>query len=204
MERHQKFVPGEFYHIYNRGVDKQPIFKNNRDWQVLQRLLYLRNAKDSNLRVERVEKKALAEIDRGEALVNICAYAMMPNHFHLLLQEKEEGGITKFMSKLLTSYSMYFNKKYERSGPVMCRPFRSKHVESDEYMRWLISYIHLNPLELKHTEGDYDFLINYKYASFRDYYKADSETAAILNKEALPIHLGDLESIDNMLKTQDK
>lgn len=203
MERHQKFVSGEFYHIYNRGVDKQPIFKNKRDWKVFQRLLFLRNDKESNIRVERVDKKRLDEIERGETLVNICAYALMSNHFHLLVQETGEGNISKFMSKLLTSYSMYFNKKYDRSGPVMCRPFRSKHVDDDGYMRWLISYIHLNPLEIKHEESDHDFLMNYQYSSFRDYYNAESENAPILNKEALPIHIGDLEEVNNMFKTQD-
>lgn len=203
MERHQKFVPGEFYHIYNRGVDKQPIFRNKRDWQVFQRFLYLRNDKESNLRIERVDKKRLDEIDRGETLVNICAYALMSNHFHLLVQETGEGNVSKFMSKLLTSYSMYFNKKYDRSGPVMCRPFRSKHVEDDAYMRWLISYIHLNPLEIEHEENDHDFLMNYQYSSFRDYYNAESENAPILSKEILPIHIGDLENVQNMLNTQD-
>ena len=68
-------------------------------------------------------------------LVEIVAYAQMDNHFHLLIKEIQDSGIVKFMSKLLTAYSTYMNKKYDRTGPLMCRPFRAKHVDSDEYFR---------------------------------------------------------------------
>jgi len=134
---------------------------------------------------------------------------MMPNHFHLLLLEKQEGGISAFMQKLLTSFSMYMNKKYDRTGPLMCRPFRAKHVDSDGYFRWLISYIHMNPVD--QVEPDWKevgisdmskvskFLKEYKYSSYRDYFGTKRDESLILNKEILPIEINDVEDLSEML-----
>ena len=72
----------------------------------------------------------------------------MPNHFHILVYENEEGGISKFMMRLLTAYSMYFNTKYERSGPLFVHPFRSTHISNESQYLWIFSYIHLNPIKI--------------------------------------------------------
>ena len=80
--------------------------------------------------------------------MEIGAFCLMPNHFHLLLQEITAGGIAKFMQKVGTSYGMYFNSKYERTGNVFVKPFRSRHVDDDIYLRHVASYIHLNPADL--------------------------------------------------------
>lgn len=203
MERYVPFTSGEFYHLYNRGIDKRKIFFSDGDWRHFQRLLYIRNDADGQIRPERVHKKPLRQLDIKQPLVHLQAYALMPNHFHLLLIEAVPNGISTYMRKLLTSYSMYMNKKYERSGPLMCRPFRARHIDSDEYMRYVISYIHLKPLDLHDSDwkerGVRDphsaqhFLSSYNYCSYRDYFGTDRDESVIINKESLPFFITDLE-----------
>lgn len=144
-----------------------------------------------------------------ETLVDILAYALMPNHIHLLVREKKTGGISKFMHKLLTAYSMYFNTKYTRSGPLFTRPFRSKHIDSDEYFRWVFAYVLLNPLELLQSDwkerGIQDrnaaslHLQTYPYSSYADYFLNDRPESRILEKDALPIEMHDLKTMDDLL-----
>ncbi len=210
------FTEGEYYHVYNRGIDKRKIFFSKGDWVHFQRLLFLRNTKGKHIKPTRVQSDALDTLDVGDTLVDVIAYALMDNHFHLLLKEKEEGGISKFMQKLLTAFSLYMNTKYDRSGPLMCRPFRAKHVDSDEYLRWIISYIHLNPIDqvepkwkengissLKETQS---FLSKYKYSSYQDYTNVQSDAldtrpeSAIISKDALPIDISDLDNLKDMLE----
>jgi putative transposase len=212
MERNIAFAPGEFYHVYNRGIDKHKIFFADGDWKYFQRLLFIRNDQAGKIRPARVKDLPLASLPPTQPLVNIQAYALMPNHFHLLLSEVVPGGISTYMSRLLTSYSMYMNKKYDRSGPLMCRPFRAKHVDNDDYLRWLISYIHCNPLELHQADikekGIKDlakakqFIDGYEYASYRDYFGSERDESLILNKGSLPFFINDLESVSTMYNLQ--
>ncbi len=215
MERYVPFEVGEFFHVYNRGVDKRNIFFSKGDWDHFLWLLWARNSKKHirNPRTSNGQGASLAigKGDQNESLVDIIAYSLMENHFHLLLHEKIEGGITQFMRRLLTAYSMYMNKKYDRTGPLMCRPFRAKHVDSDEYFRWLVSYIHLNPVEL--VEKDWKekgikdlkkvkkYLDEYKYSSYSDYFADVRNESLILNQEALPIDIRDLEDIVRMTES---
>ena len=181
MERKIAFVPGEHYHVFSRGVEKRKIFQERRDYLRFLALLYILNQKEqfhlSNF-LKRDKRKVddVFEKKRDSQLVSILAYSLMPNHFHLLIRENEEGGISKFMGKLLTAYSMYFNIKNERSGPLFVRPFRSSHAENDTHFRHLFSYIHLNCLDLHQSSwksaGIADrnsadrFLNQYRYSSY--------------------------------------
>lgn len=202
MQRAAPFEVGECYHVYKRGVNKAEIFNKTSDWDHFQHLLYTRNS-DKRIDSARVKGLPLHKIDRGETIVNIMAYACMPNHFHLLIHEKIEGGISTFMSKLSTAYSMYINIKYNRTGTLMCRPFRSQHIDSDEYFRWCVSYIHCNPLELNSGASDRTFLRTFKYSSFPDYFLTERDEATILNKEVLPCPITDLEDVTTMRKFLD-
>lgn len=210
MERYVPFETDEFYHVYNRGVDKRKIFFVDRDWDVFQWLLFARNCPD---RID-IPKSLGGSWQKGkkqsEPLVDIIAYALMGNHFHLLLREKQDDGISTFMRKLLTSYAMYMNKKYNRSGPLMCRPFRAKYVDSDEYFRWLVSYIHMNPIDqiepdweengISDKQAAIKFLREYKYSSYYDYFVDTRDESLILNKEALPVDVNNLEDLSEMLE----
>ena len=120
-----------------------------------------------------------AHFDRKEPLVSVGAYCLMPNHFHILITENTEGGISKYMLKLMTAYTMYFNKKYERSGKLCEGTFKSQYVNSDRYMKYLYSYIHMNPAKLKDKNWKtntrknpkelLEFVYTYPYSSMTEY-----------------------------------
>ncbi len=112
-------------------------------------------------------------------LVDILAFCLMPNHFHLLIKQKVENGVVKFMQKLGTGYTMSFNEKYERSGSLFQGTYKAVLVEKDSHFIHLPYYIHSNPLDMKFPEWrnkeikNYKeamkFLENYRWSSFPDY-----------------------------------
>ena len=208
MERKFTFEKNRFYHLYNQGVNKQEIFFDEDDWRHFQKLLFFRNDRGANFKSSRLRGRKLSESGRGDVLVDICAYVLMSDHFHLLVKEREDGGISKFMSKLQTSFSKYINMKHDRSGPLMGRPFGARYVENDDYLRWLVSYIHLSPLEqtepqwqengISDPKAAWELLSSYPYSSYQDYFIADRDETSILHKEALPFFIDDLEDVQNM------
>jgi putative transposase len=125
----------------------------------------------------------LLETDRGKNLVDIGAYCLMPNHFHLLLKEKTENGISLFMQKLMTAYTMYFNKKNGRNGALFQGTFKAEHLANDNYLKYMYSYIHLNPIKLidptwrengiKNQSKTEKFLEQYKHSSYSEYINID-------------------------------
>ena len=181
MERKDAFIEGEYYHLYNRGVDKRIIFPSARDYRRFMMLLYLANSTEDT-RIGNVLRTAKYEdvfnLERAEPLVAIGAFCLMPNHFHLLVTPLTSGGISKFMLKLQTGYSMYFNTKNERKGALFQGPFRSVHADNDQYLQYLYSYIHLNPAKLldpkwKETSSSKNvlkrFVESYPYSSYAAY-----------------------------------
>lgn len=148
----ERFGPNEWYHCYSRGVDKRITFENNTDYLRFMELLYLCNSDATLHRSDRLsnEGAGIFATERGVPFVAIGAYCLMSNHFHLLIKDLSEdgSGISKFMQKVGTAYAMYFNKGRQRTGNLFVRPFRSKHVCDDNYLRKVIQYIHLNPVEL--------------------------------------------------------
>ena len=200
MLRPIPFAPGEYYHLYNRGTDKRVLFIDDADYERFVSLLYLCN---SGVPIHRSDHRArsledILYIEREATLVDIGAYCLMPNHFHILLREHSDGGISLFMKKLLTAYAMYFNNKYERKGTLFEGPFRSRHAGHDAYLKYLFAYIHLNPIGIIDTEWKEkhirnrkvakQFLSEYQYSSYLDYAGGGDERrqSAILNKLAFP------------------
>ena len=116
--RETDFAQGEYYHIYNRGNSKQKIFHDKGDYLRFISLLYVSNSNQSFnfYDLNRDINFNVYELERKNLLVGIGAYCIMPNHFHILITEKVEGGISKFMQKLSTAYSMYYNKKYKNTS----------------------------------------------------------------------------------------
>ena len=120
----------------------------------------------------------------------------MPNHFHILITEKTNGGISKFMQKLSTAYSMYYNKKYKRIGGLFEGKFKSQHADTDRYLKYLFSYIHLNPIKLiqrdwkengiKNKKEAINHLNKYIYSSYLDFIGEKRIQNKILNKESFP------------------
>lgn len=207
--RHDSLALGEYFHIYNRGVDKRIIFKDDTDRDRFIELLYLANTKcPVNIRNIRRDYSSIFDFDREDVLVYIGAYCLMLNHFHILLTPVVESGVQIFMQKLLTGYSMYFNKKYERSGALFEGRFKSKHVSSDEYLKYLFAYIHLNPVKLIQPDwkdvGIQDiaevkkYLDEYPYSSLRDYF-GNREESKILDKDKFPEYFSTKQEIDTEL-----
>lgn len=195
-----QLVEGDFFHIYNRGNSKQEIFLDEEDYLRFIKLLYLSNSeKNVSFRDDIVKKHIDAfDFDRGETLVNIGAYVLMPNHFHLYLSpkprlrlEEELNSVAKFMLKLCTSYSKYFNKKYERTGKLFEGKFKSVHIMNENQAKYLFSYIHLNPIKLiqsdwkekgiKNIKEAIKFLYSYKWSSYDYYLGVKNDENKILN-----------------------
>lgn len=213
MERKFSFSENEFYHIYNRGNNKQLIFLDEKDKIRFKKLLYVCNSVKPVV-YKTIQGLPLDKIDRGETLVDLGVYCLMPNHFHLLLHEKTNGGISKFLEKLSTAYSMYFNKKFERTGGLFENTFKAKHVDDDNHLKYLFSYIHLNPIKLIDPEwkenGIKDinrakvYLEKYQDSSYLDYIGVLRQDNLIINRQAFPEYFQNVtdfeESIDNWLE----
>lgn len=200
------FVPGEYYHIYNRGNSKQTIYHDQADHERFQALLYLTNG-SSFFEFRKLQKDKMYEFDRGQQLVSIGAYCLMPNHFHILLTPVVEQGVELFMQKLSLGHTMYINNKYSRTGGLYEGAFKAELIDSDEYLKYLYSYIHLNPVKLIQSDWKEKGILNadeaiqylekYKYSSFSEYNRkisrdlssaniVERKEASILNKEAFP------------------
>ncbi|MFA5000866.1 MAG: transposase [Candidatus Paceibacterota bacterium] len=145
--RRVNFANGEIYHLYNRGVDKRNIFTDQADLNRFVESVNLFNdvrPAGSFYEQSLLTKKGKIKKSEKEKLVKIICFAFNPNHYHLLVEQIEERGIEKFMQKLGTGYTMFFNKKYKRSGCLFQGLFKSKHVDSNEYLLRLSAYINLN------------------------------------------------------------
>lgn len=164
---YKNFSCGEVYHIYNRGVNKDDIFRNQDDYQ-----LFLFRLKE-NLFPNLIKTERLSKIKNRRKMLppnsfDLICFCLMPNHFHLLIQQKTDLPITKLISKICTSYSMIFNKKYERVGAVFQDQFKSVRIENNEQLLWTSYYIHKNPIE----SGLVENLQGYRWSSFSEYFNS--------------------------------
>lgn len=174
-----KIAPGEYYHVFNRAVNKQIIFHNFNDYARFLFLILYFQAPVKILHISRVIKefsqyctgqsRALTsgyEVDVvKKRVVELIAFCIMPNHFHLILKEMGEGGIATYMQRVLTAYSKYYNTKYGKSGHVFQGPYRAVHVENDRQLLHLSAYLHRNPRELSSWFRKED---KYIWSSYQD------------------------------------
>ncbi len=208
MYRETSFAENEYYHIYSRGVEKRKIFMNDKDYKRFTALLYIMNQNqsfrmDNFLRENQNDLENIFKLEREKTLVSIVGYCLMPNHFHLILYEHTENGISKFMGKLLTAYSMYFNTKYERSGPLFTHPFRSEHIDNESQYMYIFSYVHLNPLSIiekkwkedgiKNKKEAGEFLEKYQYSSYKDFLENNRPEASILDFSLIPDYIKEMD-----------
>lgn len=141
MKRKEKIVTGEYYHIFNRGVEKRNIFKTKKDYQhFLDSMIFFNTEKPSWKIGKKFEDRPRIE----ERLVDIVAYCLNPNHFHLLLRENKENGIAIFMKKICTGHAMYFNKKTDRSGVLFQGRYKSVHIFSNDLLLYISVYVNCN------------------------------------------------------------
>jgi len=136
------FTTGECYHIFNRGVEKKTIFPRESDYWRFVKSLKQFNTAEPAYKIDRSNEKGI--ILDVKPYVEIIAYCINPNHFHLLLRQIEEKGVTEFMRKLGTGYTMYFNKRYERSGVLFQGKFKFTHIDRNEQLLYASAYVNFN------------------------------------------------------------
>lgn len=160
--RKNPLATDEYFHIYNRGVEKRLITIDNHDrerW--IKTMFYYRFANaSSQFAVVNLQNFA------GERpLVELVAYCLMPNHFHLLAKQIQEGGISLWVRKMTVSYSRYFNTRHNRVGPLFQGPYKNRRIASTEDLLHISRYIHLNPFVARLTENP----AKYQWSSFNAY-----------------------------------
>lgn len=159
------FVNGEFYHLYNRGLEKQTIFNDRGDYSQFIKALFYYTIQNPKPKFSVYRRSKIFPIDETKKIVNVICYCIMPNHFHLLVKQLKDGGISEFMRKFIHSYTKYRNAKHNRQGPIFSGMFKAVRVESDEQLLHLSRYIHLNPLV--------SYLIKnlnlYEWSSYKEY-----------------------------------
>ncbi|MBI4130671.1 transposase [Candidatus Roizmanbacteria bacterium] len=197
MSRKEQFAENEFYHLYNRGTDRRAIFLDDRDFERFTRLLYVCNSGTPVIMKDLQAynfSKLVSEYEPRKPLVAIGVYCLMPNHFHLLVRQLTPQGISIFMKKLATGYSMFFNQRYERSGRLFESTFKSSRITNDNYLQYLFAYIHLNPIKLVDpewkSEGIKDLsrvaehLKQYAYSSYSEYLGVDRPEKAVITRDS--------------------
>lgn len=213
-----QFVNDCLYHIYNRGTEKRNIFLDESYYFRFIHDLYEFNDANAVLHTDWKIKTGQSEICRGSAsangkgrelLVEIITFCLMPNHFHLVLRQFKEGGIAKFMQKLGTGYTMYFNQKNQRNGVLFQGKFKAILINKDNYFLPLVNYIHLNPLEfiephwkdegIKDWKNANEFLENYRWSSHLDY-AGIKNFPSVINQGFLMGYFRNKESYKNFVK----
>jgi len=176
-------VTGETYHLFNRGIDHRPTFPNvNKLKRALKLINFYQHAGTpirysvfstwSESRQQTLMNKLLT---KNVKLVDVFAYCLMPNHFHLLVSQKQDNGIPKFMANFLNSYTRYHNLKHQRIGPLFLNQYQAVRIETEEQFLHVSRYIHLNPYSAyvvkKLTE-----LTSYPWSSFKEYIENKAPT----------------------------
>lgn len=184
------FANGYYYHVYNRGVEKRPIFTSTTEYKrAIQTINYYR-FKNQHLKLseflvttQQNKDKILSLFTPENSLVTINSFCLMPNHFHLLLKQKQNNGISVFLANFTNSYTKYFNKKHDRNGYLLQGTFKATMIESDDQLLHVNRYIHINPV-VSNLIKEHE-LINYPWSSIKEYlYPATNplcDSSGILN-----------------------
>lgn len=195
-------ITGEYYHIYNRGINKQPIFLGTRDFDRIMLLLEFYSFDRPKLRFSKYQQ--LSQKDRKiffdqlnkkhKKLIEIICFCFMPNHFHLLIRQLTDNGISRFTGILQNSYTKYFNVKHKKIGPLLQGQFKAIRVEDDSQLLHLSRYIHLNPYT-SFIVKELNELKNYQWSSFMEY--INGENSGLCNKEII---LGNFKDREEYLR----
>ncbi|RJQ24763.1 hypothetical protein C4577_07060 [Candidatus Parcubacteria bacterium] len=147
-------VTNEIYHVYNRGINRQPTFTSKREYRrAIESIEFYRACKppislSRFLRLEDSKKNDIISIlEKSKKLVEIYSYCLMPNHFHFLLKQIEDNGISRFLSNLQNSYTKFFNARNDKDGALFLDQFKTVRIETDEQLLHTSRYIHINPYE---------------------------------------------------------
>lgn len=190
--RKTQFINGEYYHIYNRGVDKRQIFLDEEDY-----LRFLRSLKDFNNKSYYEERSKIIKtygfkelssfLAKVEKVVEIICYCLVPNHFHLILKQLVGEGIPKILHKIGTSFTNFVNKKSGRSGSLFEGPYKAIHIDNNDYLLWLSGYVNGN-IEI-HGVAKAE---NYRWSSCSSF-SGPTNNEIISNREIILSRFNELE-----------
>lgn len=175
----KKYGEGEYYHVYNRGVNKNLIFYDELDYG------YFLSLFKKYLSPEPARDKSRRLLPNYAQEVELVAYCLMPNHYHLMFYLKEKPGIEHVMRSVMTAYSMYINRRHKRVGSLFQNHFLASRITSDRYFWQVARYIHLNPLDIHENP------LSYAYSSIE--YIRGSKAAEWLHVSHLVESNGDRE-----------
>lgn len=147
---------GAFYHVYNRGVEKRSIFNTKKDYRVFLALLESRVSAPAGFSLGKAPLSFYGKI-------HVLAFCLMPNHFHLLIQQKEKYDMSLFMKSLSNAYVLYFNRQYDRVGSLFQGAYKAALVNDERHLMQVSAYIHRNPISLKED------ICHYPYSSYKLY-----------------------------------
>ncbi len=206
--RKTSIAQGEYYHIFNRGNNKQVIFFDKKDkirflFLIIyfQAYIFFENIgrqvsyfiKNEVFNIDRdLEKKLLNK--RNVELIN---FVLMPNHFHLTLCEFKEGGISQYMQRVLCAYTKYFNIKYKKSGHVFQGPYKAVNIENNNQLLYLSTYIHCNPREIPEWKNKECI---YPWSSCQDYLK-NNRWGELLKQDIILKQFSSKKEYDNFTKS---
>ncbi|HEY4506188.1 MAG TPA: transposase [Candidatus Paceibacterota bacterium] len=190
--RNVEFAIDEYYHIYNRGVRKHSIFEDSYDRCRFLFLLFHAQASIPLLNVGRHTKEferrgylntresSIHKITKNR-VVELTTFILMDNHFHLIVKEVKEGGISKYMQKILNGYTKYSNAKYKESGHLFQGSFKAVHIATNEQLLHVSAYIHRN---IRDDTKWKDKEHNYPWSSFKDY-TSDNRWGDLIKREII-------------------
>ncbi len=215
-------VNEEVYHVVVRAIENLKLFRNEKDY--LRMIHDLFEFNDNNpvssvyrhRRVSNVPRSFLGTLEKArgkkrDMLVEILAFCLMPNHIHLLLRQKKDEGISKFMRKLGAGYGLYYNQKYKRSGHLFQGRYKIIHIKDNEQLKIIFVYIHSNPvlliipewkekgIEKAKLQEVLKFLENYRWSSYPDYL-GKKNFPSLTNRDFLLQTIGDLENCQKLIK----
>lgn len=139
-------INDEIYHVFNRGVAKLPIFGDKRDYNRFLDTLYYYQFQGPKPQFSQLKRFKDFNFEKNKKIVEIICYCLMPNHYHFMIKQLQDNGISEFINKLSNSYTKYFNTRHERVGPLLQGQFKAVRVETEEQLIHLSRYIHLNPV----------------------------------------------------------
>jgi hypothetical protein len=192
--RTENLISGRFYHIYNRGVDKRPVFSDAQDFLRFYESLYLFNDENFDRRYGRDDQRLAilashpVREDERKPFVRIGAFILMPNHFHLFVEQIADEGASKLMHKLCNGYSHYFNIRNDRCGALFESRFKAKGIDTDAYLVHVPRYIHLNALDISDPNWREGSISDWEQAEKRlQSYPWSSHGAYLGEEQLLPV-----------------
>jgi putative transposase len=174
MPQRLPFIQGSYYHIYNRGASRQPIFCEERNYVYLLRLL-----------------KSVAR----ECNVAVVAYCLLPNHYHWLLRQDGETPLGKVPARVFGSYSQAFNRAYERTGTLFEGPYKALAVDTDAYFVNLCAYIHLNPVH----HGLVDAPDKWPYSNYLEW--IEKRPGTLVDRDLVRAYFADPQAYEEFIDT---